>query len=495
VSSTESYDAIVVGGGPAGSVMAWSLARRGIRVAVVERARFPREKVCGDFVEPGGLRILEAMGCLQPLEAAEPLPITHVATFIQSKLIYRGKIPYYVEQHGLPSYGYIVPRSELDTELLNCARAASATVYEGCSAKKISHDGRFVQVSVSSDGQRFDLSAPLIVGADGVASIVARSFGQIRDDPRFTCIAQRSYVDGVSLLRGEATTWFDEDLFPGYGWLFPMSDGRANVGVGVLSEARRRHGMNVPELFRSFIEKLKRHHPACAHMQLEQKPRGGTTRSYSAIGRNVFDGGLLIGDAGSFVDPLTGEGITPGMESALIASDTVVEALERGRFDAGFLSRFEHDFRDYFESAMRYLQFTATMMRNRHMREFCLRTMKLGWQEAATDPYFARVAGASFGGLELRTSAVLGQLWAKVAAHMAKGTAGMMLNFLNGKNVFKGDFVDDIRAWQRGMQMSMLDDPLWHMGWLGDVAKSAARMHWTSRNVRVRGTAQITQGL
>src|SRR5258707_12279211 len=132
MSARDAYDVVVVGGGPAGSVMAWSLARRGVRVAVVERATFPREKVCGDFVEPGGLRILEAMQCRPALDGLSRLPITSTRVFIGSQVAYRGDIPYYQQKHGLPPYGYIVPRHELDTHLLDHAQAASATVYQGC---------------------------------------------------------------------------------------------------------------------------------------------------------------------------------------------------------------------------------------------------------------------------------------------------------------------------------------------------------------------------
>jgi 2-polyprenyl-6-methoxyphenol hydroxylase-like FAD-dependent oxidoreductase len=78
-------EVIVAGGGPAGSVLAWDLARKGVRVVVLERTRFPREKVCGDYVEPRGLRVLQAMGCLERLEQRSPLPITHSATFVEGE--------------------------------------------------------------------------------------------------------------------------------------------------------------------------------------------------------------------------------------------------------------------------------------------------------------------------------------------------------------------------------------------------------------------------
>src|SRR5258708_40293147 len=93
MSARDTYDVVVIGGGPAGSVMAWSLARRGVGVAVVEGATFPREKVCGDLVEPGGLRILEAMQCRPALDGLSRLPITSTRVFIGSQVRYRGDIP------------------------------------------------------------------------------------------------------------------------------------------------------------------------------------------------------------------------------------------------------------------------------------------------------------------------------------------------------------------------------------------------------------------
>ena len=119
--------------------------------------------------------------------------------------------------------------------------------------------------------------------------------------------------------------------------------------------------------------------PAVPGCVSSAKPLGGVVKTYGGIGRNHFDGGVLIGDAGSFVDPMTGEGITPGMESALIAASTVAESLERGRFDAAFLSQFERDFRRYFDPAMLYLDLCAALLRNWHFREFWLRAGMRGF--------------------------------------------------------------------------------------------------------------------
>jgi geranylgeranyl reductase family protein len=482
------YDVIVVGGGPAGSVMAWALATRGVRVAVIERATFPREKVCGDFVEPGGLRILEAMGCLADL--ATPLPINATRVYFGARLAYRGDIPYYQGESGAPPHGYIVPRHLLDTRLLECAAAASASVHQASAARSVSREDGWVRVEVRSGERDATLSARLVIGADGAESMVARSAGLRRTDRRHIGLSQRAYVEGVEVKGGEATIWFGEDLFPGYGWMFPMPGGRANVGVGLLSETCHRQGLSAPKAFAAMLQKLKVRHPGCARLELASRPLGGAVKMYGGIDRNHFDGGLLIGDAGSFVDPMTGEGITQGMESALIGASTVMDALEAGQFDAPFLAGFERDFRDYFDPAMNFLGLCAASMRNWHFREFWLRATLRGFDEATRDPDFARVSGSAFGGLDVRPLAIVEQVWAKIFAYVGRGGAAAIGDLLGGRAGAGGGLAGDLLALERGWRASLAEDPRWHFSWLADVTKAAARAQatlWRPGNPRVLG--------
>lgn len=470
------FDVVVVGGGPAGATTAWALATRGLRVAVLERSRFPREKVCGDFVEPRGLKLLADIGCLSRIDAAPRLPITHVAMYLAGERAYEGRIPFYGGASHLPPHGYIVPRDELDTEVLNAARRAGAIVHEDCAATSVARDKGGVIVAARERGASRTFRARIVVGADGAHSIVARDAGLLREDPRHVAVSQRGYVDGVDLPRGEAAFFFDRDMFPGYGWMFPMSGGRANVGVGILSEARARWNLAVPVLFQHFVEKLRRQHPGCRRARLAGRPLGGIVRTYGSAGPNHFDRGVLVGDAGCFVDPMTGEGITPAMESALLATPAIAGLLDGARAGDASLSSYETAFRAYFDPSMHYLDYCAAVMRNRHMRDFWIAVVARGCRQAKDDPSFARAAGTGFGGLDVRPLDILTAMWAKLVEDSGRETVRFWTDLASGRAPSPHAWLQPAGAFLDGWWRSILDDPAWHAGWTSDVFEKWRRV-------------------
>ncbi len=484
---------VVVGGGPAGAVTGWALASRGVRVLVLDRARFPREKVCGDFVEPRGLRLFRKMGCLSAVEATGPLAITHVNLFLNGTSAYRGTIPFYASHADLPPHGYIIPREELDHRILASAIEAGAELREGCQVTGVERNGKGMAVRVRDGGSNGALQAPIVIGADGTHSIVARSFGLLSDDPRYIAVSQRAYVEGVEISRGEAAFLFDRELFPGYGWMFPMAHGRANVGVGILAETRDRYRISVRKLLDAFLRKLRRVHPGCRSMRLASKPIGGIVKTYGGSGPNYFDGGILVGDAGSFVDPMTGEGITPAAESALLGATVVADALEQGRTSAKFLSAYERGFRAYFDPAMCYVDFCACLMRNRHLREFWLSVVTRGCELAMGDNSFARLGGAPFGGIAVQPLDIVLHMWAKSAGQLAADSGRIMTELLSGGTRSLVEAVGDVGRWQTGWWSSVVDDPIWHSRWMADVTSKWLRLYRTTRlrDPRVRGPVQL----
>jgi geranylgeranyl reductase family protein len=494
-------DVIVVGGGPGGSVAAWDLARRGVDVMVLERRRFPREKVCGDYVEPRGLRIMESMDCLSQVEQSSPppLPISRSATWVEGVPRYRGPIPFYGAHPGLPPHGYIVPRDRLDAILLEAAEEAGASIRQGAAVTAVRASPVGVEVEASSKGRERVLRAALVIGSDGANSVVARSAGLLDDDPRHIAVAQRAYAEGLDGEIGEAEFFFDLDLFPGYGWMFPMAEGRVNLGVGILSETRQRRGLHVPELFRQFVAELRRIHPRAAALRLCAPPIGGVVKTYGAAGPNHFDGGLLIGDAGSFVDPMTGEGITPAMESALLATSVVADALAEGRFDRRFLSAYERRFRAYFDPSMVFLDVCAAMLRNRHMGQVWLAALARGCEVAEGNETFARVAGAYFGGMDVNPPGILAQLWVRMARGVGAALPRGVLGLIRGNPAPLVEALADFTAWQAGWWRSLADDPVWHAQWSMDVQRKwlglMSMIERTGTDPRAAGPAEALSSL
>ena len=467
------YDVIIVGAGPAGSTLAWRLASEGAKTLLLDGARFPREKVCGDYIEPRGLHVLDKMGCLQLLEATSPLPIEYSSTYVDSKRCYIGRIPFYGVHKHLPPHGYIVPRDILDNVILETAAKAGAIVHQETYVKDYSATQRGVTVEANRRGDRVVYRGKMIVGADGVNSVVARRAGLLVDDPRHIALSQRAYADGYDGGVGEAAFFFDAGFFPGYGWMFPMSRGRVNLGVGVLKETCQRHGIAVPQLFRDFFEKLKRSHPRCSKLKLVRPPIGGIVKTYGGAGPNCFDKGLLIGDAGSFVDPMTGEGITPAMESALIAARVILDALRKG-INAESLSAFETEYRKYFDPSMIFVDLCAATLRNPHYWQSWKKALVRGCALAQNDRKFAATAGACFGGLEVNPSGILAELWVKLVESLMGIGPQSVLALMNGKTDGGALTLQETAGWISDSWQSLWHDPFWHAGWSMDVQRKWA---------------------
>jgi geranylgeranyl reductase family protein len=490
------YDVIVAGGGPAGSTLAWKLASQGAKVLLLERTKFPREKVCGDFVEPRGLRILGQMGGLAALEATSPLPITHSSTFVDDRCEYSNKIPFYGVHKTLPPHGYIVPRHVLDTLMLENAAKQGAEVHYESSVTGFAWNGSSGRDGVTVEAQCKGVSesyrARAIVGADGTNSVVARTAGLLVSDPRHIALSQRAYVTGYTGSLGEAAFFFDKEFFPGYGWMFPMSGGMANIGVGILKETCQREGIAVPELFRQFFEKLKASHPACRRMQLYKPAIGGIVKTYGSAGPNFFDRGLLIGDAGCFVDPMTGEGITPAMESALLAARVLTSALKDGNLDASALSIYEKAHRDYFGPAMAFTDLCATILRNPHYWPSWKKSIVRGCRLAQHDRAFAATAGGCFGGIEVQPIGILAEVWKKAAENMIALGPISVAELAHGKITTATAAFREGVGWLTDSWKSLCDDPVWHASWALDVQRK-----WVSAaSYMARGrTDPRTQGV
>jgi menaquinone-9 beta-reductase len=333
------FDVTVVGAGPAGSIAALVLARSGARVALVDKAAFPRDKACGDLVGPRGVQVLADLGLRVP-DAGQGSDLLAVGPSGR-----RSRLPAFTGR-TYPGYGIIVPRLALDHALREAAVAAGAVpVRARITAVEAGRDSR-VDAVVSSDGQR--LVGDVIIAADGALSPVARLAGILDPDTALWGFAIRAYVPAEVplplLVLLDASPW---RIYPGYGWLFPGENGQANVGIGVGLGSRRRQAPLRGDLAR-LVALLGRHGDLSADAQ-PGPVMGGWLRMGGTGAPPAAGNVLLTGDAAGLINPLQGEGIGPAMVSARLAAEAVLA--DPARADAAYAEAIEAEFGPYMAGA------------------------------------------------------------------------------------------------------------------------------------------------
>lgn len=307
---------LVVGAGPAGVAAGIEARRRGLSVLVVDKAAFPRDKTCGDGLTTSALRLLDRLGVdvrLLPSWA----PVTDTVLVSPSGREVELALP----PDG--AYAGVVPRIELDAALVERARACGVEVHEGTGVTAVRDDGDVMALTLVGGTER---AARWVIAADGHYSPVRRMLGD--HVPHLgSWHAFRQYFTGVD----DRRLWvlFEEDLLPGYAWVFPIGDGRANVGFGVLrghdptGDRDARSGKALAMQWRGLAERPSLRHALGPHARPE-----GTVRAWpipAAYDRTRLTSGrvLFAGDAADVVDPMTGEGIAQALESGALAARAI----------------------------------------------------------------------------------------------------------------------------------------------------------------------------
>jgi len=320
-------DVIVEGAGPAGSAVACDLARRGVDVLLLDREAFPRDKTCGDGVPPGSIEILNALGMGDKIRSAGFYPIRGIRIGSPSGRTWDAA--FRAKRAGAEFY--VAPRREFDA-LIQGHAVESGARFERAAVKSPVFDGdRVVGVRVEGNGRERRLESRIVVAAGGATSAIARALRPGPKPPgRHRSVAIRAYVEGIETLANRVEFYFDKAFLPGYGWVFPLGADRANVGVIVRVDRYRKGAASLEELMTRFLEsraiggRLKRGYRV-ENRRSWQLPNGSGRPA-----RKAYDGALLVGDAASLVDPLTGEGIHNALVSSRVAASVIGEAISAG---------------------------------------------------------------------------------------------------------------------------------------------------------------------
>jgi geranylgeranyl reductase family protein len=327
-------DVIVVGAGPAGATTAFYLAQSGLDVLLLEKSRFPREKVCGDGLTPRAVKTLVGMG----------ISVSEQDGWVRNKglrVIGAGKrleLPW-PELASYPGYGLVRTRLDLDETLARRAQQAGARLLEGITVTGPVRDersGRITGVAAKAapGGDERTYRARVVVAADGNSSRLSVAMGLRKRDDRPLGVAVRTYYrthrHDDDYLESWLDLWDGDRLLPGYGWIFGMGDGTSNVGLGLLNTSAAFGNTDYHALLRKWLEGM----PAewgFTEENRTQPIRGAALPMGFNRTPHYYQGLLLVGDAAGMVNPFNGEGIAYAMESGEILARTVVQALARSR--------------------------------------------------------------------------------------------------------------------------------------------------------------------
>jgi geranylgeranyl reductase family protein len=315
---------LVVGGGPSGAASAYWLADRGVDVLLVEKKTYPRDKACGDALTPRAVRQLIDMG----FDFADDVHRTIGLRAYAGDTVLEMPWP---EHSVYPSWGATLRRSELDGRVTSLAETRGAKVLQGVEAKAVVEDGELVGVDLHRKGGQPERVDPrFVIIADGSLSRFGRALGTERRRDYPFGLAVRGYWESPNADDQYIESQLDiRDAegrsMPGYGWVFPLGDGKVNIGAGLVSTFKGWKEVNTSDILDAYLSELP------AHWAVEgdpiAKPIGGKLPMSFSVGPKSGSNWVAVGDAAGAVNPFNGEGIDYGYETGRLAAGVIAEAL------------------------------------------------------------------------------------------------------------------------------------------------------------------------
>lgn len=343
---TEKTRVVIAGAGPAGITTSLFLCKEKIPHVILEKSVFPRDKICGDALSG---KIQDVFKKLDEKSADEiGLDQTQAIGSFGVKFVAPNgnfvDVPFTTDlKKFTQAPGHVSKRLHFDHFLFKKIDRSVATVIEQAELYELRQEDDGITVNYRTHGKENSIRCKLVIGAEGDRSLVAKKLAGIRKEDEHYCAGLRAYYKGVKNFHPEnfIELHFLKECLPGYFWVFPLPNGEANVGIGMLSAEVSRKKINLKKMMLTIIQS----NPAIRERFKDAVliddikgwglPLGSKKRKISG---NNF---LLVGDAASLIDPFTGEGIGNGMISGMIAAKQIQQAVEANRFDAKFLSAYD----------------------------------------------------------------------------------------------------------------------------------------------------------
>ncbi|MGD0223978.1 MAG: geranylgeranyl reductase family protein [Terriglobia bacterium] len=390
-------DVAIVGAGPGGAAAACHLARAGFRVVLLDQRRFPRDKVCGDFVGPAAIAEIEHLGLLSLPVFRDGNPIRRAALYLDGVKLIAQAVPQFP---GLPDHGLCLPRVVLDNVILRHAVASGARLLEEARVTGYRVEPGIVAVTYQNRSGEHQIKTRLLIGADGSSSLISRLLRGVPPPRRDRIVAVRAYFEAVEGPQDQADLYFSASTFPGYCWVFPTGGTSANVGVGTLLETwpPTKH-LQLNQLLTGIIAADTALGFRLSTARLVGKIAGWPLTTFNPHLPIHGDRVILIGDAAGLINPLNGEGIQYALQSARWVAETLTSKLQRDSLAATDLAPYAGRVRHELRYDMAVARLIIDLISNRTLNPIWLQALRIITRRAAFDPGYARLAGAILAGI------------------------------------------------------------------------------------------------
>lgn len=339
---TTHYDVVIIGAGPGGAAAALTLAQSGINFLLVDKATFPRDKICGDALSGKVTGLFSKLHIdLHPLLNAQPTANPCNGISFIAPAGHRLDLPLAARPNGLNA-GYTMSRTEFDHFLIKQVVDRKVKLMQNTTVTQLEKNGSRYYISLLQDNHTIEISASLIINAEGERQHFSKEILSIAKNKKHFSAGLRQYYEGVNGFHSERyiELHFLKELSPGYFWIFPMADNKANVGLGMLSAAVK--SKNLKALLANILKEHPAIAPRFANAQALESVKGWGLPLGSKLPTLVADNFMAIGDAGSLIDPFTGEGIGNAMWSGHKAALVAIKAIQHKTCSKENLVEYQH---------------------------------------------------------------------------------------------------------------------------------------------------------